>query len=182
MYGSLSAWSYEPCLCFTGYLGRVPGPVPQKGPPQVNGVHPVPMWGARLWMRRVNATSRKNSDPVRTTRPLNILQWNAEGIYNKKVLLTEPLHMEDVDVARKGIWQDYTFIARKLYSSLWDLLSTGTFIEETGVSIWPKRRRRRRNTFLVSGFAACMFFWVRLFPCVCWIFLDICINCKYFLL
>ena len=50
-------------------------------------------------MRRVNATSLKNSDPVRTTRPLNILQWNAEGIYNKKVLLTEPLHMEDVDVA-----------------------------------------------------------------------------------
>ena len=37
--------------------------------------------------------------------------------------------------ARKGIWQDYTFIARKLYSSVWDLLSTGTFIEETGVSI-----------------------------------------------
>ena len=92
MYGSLSAWSYEyePCLlCFAGYLGRVPGPVPQKGPPKVNGVHPVPMWGARLWMWRVNATSWKNSDPVRTTRPLNILQWNTEGIYNKKVLLTD---------------------------------------------------------------------------------------------
>ena len=32
-------------------------------------------------------------------RPLNILQWNAEGIYNKKVALTGRLHAEDIDVA-----------------------------------------------------------------------------------
>ena len=36
--------------------GGVPGPVPQKGPPQATGGHPVPMGGARLRKRRVNAT------------------------------------------------------------------------------------------------------------------------------
>ena len=43
-------------------------------------------------------------------------------------LLYEPL--------RKGIWPDYTPVARKLYGSLGDLRCTATFIEETGVSIW----------------------------------------------
>ena len=37
--------------------GGVPGPVPQKGPPQASGGHPVPMRGARLRKRRVNATT-----------------------------------------------------------------------------------------------------------------------------
>ena len=40
--------------------GGVPGPVPQRGPPQATGGHPVPMRGARLRRRRVNATDRKN--------------------------------------------------------------------------------------------------------------------------
>ena len=44
---------------------------------------------------------------------------------------------------RKGIWPDHTSIARKLYGSLGDLRHTTTFIEETGVSIWWTRRRRR---------------------------------------
>ena len=80
--------------------GRMPGPVPQKGPPQATGGHPVLMRGARLWRQRVNATGRKNPDPdpARTTRPLNILQWNADGVYNKKVPFTEQLHKEDIDV------------------------------------------------------------------------------------
>ena len=90
--------------------GRVPGPVPQKGPPRVTGGPPVPIPGARLRRRRVNATDRKKKnnnnnkqtkipDPDRTTRPLNILQWNAEGVYNRKVSLTDRLHKEDIDVA-----------------------------------------------------------------------------------
>ena len=44
---------------------------------------------------------------------------------------------------RKGIWRDHTPVARKLYGSLRDLRCTATFIEETGVSIWRTRRRRR---------------------------------------
>ena len=44
---------------------------------------------------------------------------------------------------KKGIWQDHTPVARKLYSSLVDLRCTATLTEETGVSIWRTRRRRR---------------------------------------
>ena len=42
---------------------------------------------------------------------------------------------------RKGIWPDHTPMTRKLYRSLRDLRCTATFIEETGVSIWRRRRR-----------------------------------------
>ena len=79
--------------------GGVPSPVPQKGPPQATGGHPVPILGARLRKWRVNATGQKSPDPSKTTKPLNILQWNAEGVFNKKVSRTERLHKEDVDVA-----------------------------------------------------------------------------------
>ena len=79
--------------------GGVPGPVPQKGPPQATGGHPVPMRGARLRKRRVNATGPKSPVPSKTTRPLNSLQWYAEGVFNKKVQLTERIHKENVDVA-----------------------------------------------------------------------------------
>ena len=79
--------------------GGVPGPVRQKGPPQATGGHPVPMRGARLWKRLVNATGQKSPDPSKTTRPLNILQWNVEGVFNKKFPLTERLHKENIDVA-----------------------------------------------------------------------------------
>ena len=34
-----------------------------------------------------------------STRMLNILQWNAEGIYNKKVALTARLLEEKIDIA-----------------------------------------------------------------------------------
>ena len=78
--------------------GRVPGPVPQKGPPRATGGHPVPLRGARLRRRRVNATGQ-TPDPEDTTRPLNILQWNAKGVLHKKVPLTERLHAENIDVA-----------------------------------------------------------------------------------
>ena len=57
------------------------------------------MRGVRLRKRKVNATGQKSPDPSKTTRPLNILQWNAEGVFNKKVPLTERFHKENVDVA-----------------------------------------------------------------------------------
>ena len=34
-----------------------------------------------------------------TPRTLNILQWNAEGVYNKKASLTQRLHKDRIDVA-----------------------------------------------------------------------------------
>ena len=41
----------------------------------------------------------RNSAPDCNTRPLCILQWNAEGVYNKKIPLTERLNKENIDVA-----------------------------------------------------------------------------------
>ena len=43
--------------------------------------------------------AKKSPDPSKTTRLLNILQWNAEEVFNRKVLLTERLHTENVDMA-----------------------------------------------------------------------------------
>ena len=43
--------------------------------------------------------AKKIPNHSKTITPLNILQWNAEGVFNKKVPLTERLHKEDVDVA-----------------------------------------------------------------------------------
>ena len=62
------------------------------------------------WSPRPNARSQasetegkcdwpKIPNHSKTIRPLNILQWNAEGVVNKKVPLTERLHKEEVDVA-----------------------------------------------------------------------------------
>ena len=48
---------------------------------------------------------------------------------------------------RKGIWQDHTPIACKLYGSLGDLWGTATFIGETGVSIGLTRRRSIRYSY-----------------------------------
>ena len=76
---------------------RVPGPVPQKGPPQATGGHHAPMRGARHRRRRGNATGRPEPDPA--PRTLNVFQWNAEGIQNKKVSLTQRLRTENIDIA-----------------------------------------------------------------------------------
>ena len=80
--------------------GGVPGPVPRRGSPTATGGHHVPLRGARSRRRRGSATGLDKS-PItkKTTKPLNILQWNAEGIYNKKIAFTERLHAEDIDVA-----------------------------------------------------------------------------------
>ena len=67
--------------------GRVPGPMPQRGPTQTTGGHPVPLRGARLRRRRVNATGQeRTANTQETPRPLNILQWNAEAVYNKSFI------------------------------------------------------------------------------------------------
>lgn len=80
--------------------GRVPDPMPQRGPTQATGGHPVPQRGARLRRRRVNATGQKRTaNTQETLRPLNILQWNAEGVFNKKLPFTERLYADNIDVA-----------------------------------------------------------------------------------
>ena len=76
--------------------GRVPGPSPQRGPPSATGGHLTSSCQARRRGARVRATDQ-NETP--TPRSINILQWNAEGAYKKKIALTEKLHKENIDVA-----------------------------------------------------------------------------------
>ena len=76
-----------------------PGPMPQRGPTQATGGHPVPIRGARRRRRRTKATGRRSADPEPTSRTFNVLQWNAEGVQNKKISLTKRLRTENIDVA-----------------------------------------------------------------------------------
>ena len=73
----------------------MPGPSPQRGPPSATGGHLTSPCPARRRGARVRATDR-NETP--TPKSIN-LQWNAEGIYKKKIALSERLYQEDIDVA-----------------------------------------------------------------------------------
>ena len=79
--------------------GRVPGLMPRGGPTHATGGHPAPQCGARPRKRRANATGQTSPNSDNNTRPLNILQWNAEGVYQKKISLTERIHGDKIDVA-----------------------------------------------------------------------------------
>ena len=72
----------------------------RKGPPKATGGHPSSKWGTRIWRKGKTTTGQiSKGKPQEETRPLNLLQWNAEGIYNKKLPLLERLHTEKIDVA-----------------------------------------------------------------------------------
>ena len=74
----------------------VPGPLPRRGPTLATGGHRTSGRGVRNLRLRANATGQNTTS---TPRPLNIIQWNAEGVGNKKVPLTERLHKECIDIA-----------------------------------------------------------------------------------
>ena len=75
--------------------GRVPGPAPQRGPPSATGGHLTTSWRTRRRGSRVNATGQNNTEP----KPINILHWNAEGAYNKKLPLAQRLKKEEIHIA-----------------------------------------------------------------------------------
>ena len=79
-----------------GRGGRVLGPSPQRGPPSATGGHLTSSCQARRRGVRVRDTDPKETP---TSRGIDILQWNAEGVYKKKIALTEKLHKENIDVA-----------------------------------------------------------------------------------
>ena len=70
----------------------VPGPLPRGGPPMTTGGHLPLCCGVKAQRSRLRAIDQ-------TPRTLNILQWNAEGVYNKKASLTQRLHKDRIDVA-----------------------------------------------------------------------------------
>ncbi|KAK3740855.1 hypothetical protein RRG08_011317 [Elysia crispata] len=78
---------------------RVPGLMPRGGPTHATGGHPAPQCGARPRKRRANVTGQTNPNSDNKTRPLNILLWNAEGAYQKKISVTERLHRAKINVA-----------------------------------------------------------------------------------
>ena len=61
--------------------GGVPGPLPRMGPPLATGGTSASICGVRSREQRKLATDRGKPLQLKT---LNILQWNAEGIWNKK--------------------------------------------------------------------------------------------------
>ena len=74
----------------------MPDPSPQRGPPSATGGHLTSSCQARRRGARVRDTDQNETS---TSRGINILQWNAEGVYKKKIALTEKLHKENIDVA-----------------------------------------------------------------------------------
>ncbi|KAK7090610.1 hypothetical protein V1264_010382 [Littorina saxatilis] len=79
--------------------GRVPGPVPHRGPSQATGgTRTSYRGGARRRVRRVNATGNDSKGGEKEKKPLTILRWNAEGNSRKKTPLAERLHEEGVDM------------------------------------------------------------------------------------
>ena len=79
--------------------GRVPGPMPQRGPTHTTGGPRSPFrGGARRRVSRENATGN-NPTTKKRTKPLTVMQWNAEGLSKKKIPLAERLRRENVDVA-----------------------------------------------------------------------------------
>ena len=74
----------------------MPGPSPQRGPPSAIAGHLISSCQARRRGARVRDTDPKETP---TSRGIDILQWNAERVYKKKITLTEKLHKENIDVA-----------------------------------------------------------------------------------
>ena len=76
--------------------GGVPGPLPRMGPPLATGGTSASTCGVRSREQRKLATDRGKPLQLKT---LNILQWNAEGIWNKKEALKNRLDTCKIDIA-----------------------------------------------------------------------------------
>ena len=74
--------------------GAVPGSEPQRNPPAATGGPFVSPCGARGRARR--ATGRKTTR--KEVPPVTIMQWNAEGVSNKKTELEHFLHKNNINV------------------------------------------------------------------------------------
>ena len=90
-YGARSLDSYQG--------DREPGPVPQRDPPQATGGNRNSGRGKRRKKRRVTRRERRMEGNPNPRRSLNILQWNAEGVFRKKLELAERMNKENIDIA-----------------------------------------------------------------------------------
>lgn len=74
----------------------MPGPAPQRGPPLATGGHLPTPWKTSRCGSRANATGQKKDVEPKL---INILHWNAEGAYKKKLPLAQRLQKEDIHIA-----------------------------------------------------------------------------------
>lgn len=86
----------------THQSGREPDPMPRMGPPQTTeGLQTVLLRTTPNDRRNLSETTGNspNGNGNITDKNINIMQWNAEGVRNKKLALTKFLKDEDIDVA-----------------------------------------------------------------------------------
>lgn len=75
--------------------GAVPGSWPQRSPPSATGGPFVLSCGARGQARRATGQQPRK---IRETPDINIMQWNAEGVSNKKEELEHFLHENSINI------------------------------------------------------------------------------------
>ena len=79
---------------------REPGPVPQRDPPRATGGNrATSRRERRRERRRKKRREKKTEEKQNLRRKLNILQWNAEGVFKKKLELVERMNKENIDIA-----------------------------------------------------------------------------------
>ena len=78
--------------------GRVPGPLPRRGPPlATKRGRPIPVVARPR--RRAKKVTGNQRPKEKERKPLNILQWNAEGLYRKTTALKQRLLTDNIHVA-----------------------------------------------------------------------------------
>ncbi|GFS27364.1 hypothetical protein ElyMa_005261900 [Elysia marginata] len=75
----------------------VPGPMPQRGPPNAAGGNPFIYCGVGSRGKGQITTGHSNNGS--NELPLKILQWNAEGVAKKKDALRNRLYKHNIDIA-----------------------------------------------------------------------------------
>ena len=78
---------------------REPGPVPQRDPPKATGGNRFSRSVKRQKKRRVTRKERRAEEKASKRKTLNLLQWNAEGVFHKKIALAERMSKENIDIA-----------------------------------------------------------------------------------
>ena len=75
-----------------------PGPMPRKGPPQTTMLGGKNKTRTAASKKRRRKMKRPTPEQINDSKPLRVLQWNAEGLFPKKTPLAERLKTEQIDI------------------------------------------------------------------------------------
>ena len=80
---------------------EIPGSQPRRSPPPTTGGTSASTRGARSRDQRKKSTGQQQPKDSKeyTKKTLQMMQWNAEGVFNKKLTLTGKLHDLKIDIA-----------------------------------------------------------------------------------